>query len=103
MADLRAGGLAIVIGGKQNTPLIGRVVKLERLEQAESWVRITGQPLFFNEMPDRWLIIKAGLRMQLSNGSIVSGYALILPQHLMPIDGEDFEHDDERRKELTHG
>lgn len=103
MAELRAGGLAIVVGGKQNTPLIGRVVQLERLEQSESWVRIAGQPLFFNEMSARWLVIKPGLKMQLSNGSVVNGYALILPQHLMPIDGDAFRHEDEQQKELMHG
>lgn len=51
MAELKAGGLAIVVGGKQNTPLIGRVVELERLEQARfstlpccglKWCRVTG-------------------------------------------------------------
>jgi len=103
MAKLKPGGLALVIAGQQNAILIGHTVELVRLESAESWVRIPGQPLFFNEKPARWLVIKHGLNMNLSNGSVVTGYALIFPKHLMPIDSDDFQHEDERQKELTHG
>lgn len=103
MAELRAGALALVVGGQKNEVLIGRTVELVRLVAAESMVKIPGQPLFWNEAPARWLITKKGLRVILSNKSVLQGFALISPQHLVPIDGDDFQHEDEQQKELTHG
>lgn len=103
MAELRAGGLALVVGGHPNKVLIGRTVELVRLVATESTVKIPGQPLFWNEAPARWLISKDGLRVTLSNKSVVLGFALVEPQHLVPINGDDFKHEDEQQKELTHG
>ncbi|ELY4033976.1 hypothetical protein SMY43_002100 [Cronobacter sakazakii] len=103
MSELKPGGIALVIGGHKNTVLIGRTVELVNLVAAESWVRIPGQPLFFNEEAARWLISKPGLNTSLSNGATVQGYGLIFSTHLMPIDGEDFSKEDERQKELTNG
>lgn len=31
------------------------------------------------------------------------GWGLFPSQYLMPIDGDDFQHEDDRQKELTHG
>ncbi|WP_338524174.1 hypothetical protein VRB13_15425 [Erwinia aphidicola] len=103
MAELKAGGWALVVGGKESARLIGHTVELVSLECSNSFVRVAGQPLFFNGTSARWLIRKSGLKTALTNGSIVEGHGLVYPEHLMPIDGDDFQQEDEKRKELTNG
>lgn len=100
MAELKAGGLAIVVGGHQNRVLMGRTVELVRLVSSESMVKIPGQPLFWNEGPARWLISKDGLRVILTNKSVVLGFALVEPRHLIAIDGEGFQHEKSEQKSL---
>lgn len=103
MAELRAGGLAIVIGAGINSKcLIGHTVELVEFVSAVSWVSPAGQPKFFNPGRGRWLINKPGLTMTLSNGQKVKSFALLLPQYLMPIGDEDFSHEKESEKNLQN-
>ncbi|WP_338494143.1 hypothetical protein [Erwinia aphidicola] len=50
MAELKAGGWALVVGGKESARLIGHTVELVSLECSNSFVRVAGQPLFLMEL-----------------------------------------------------
>lgn len=89
MAELRAGGLALVI--KSTDPdQVGKVVTLIQLVSPGDFLfnrkryvsKATG-PVWLCEKPD--------------------AYVTHYPSQLMPIDGDDFQHEDERKKELTNG
>lgn len=103
MAELRAGGLAVVIGCDLNSrPIIGHTVELVELVSSHSWVRSPGNPEFYNRDKARWLINKPGLTMTLSNGKKVMSYSVLLPEHLMPIGDEDFSHEKESENQLQN-
>ena len=74
MSNLREGGLAIIIGGNQES----------------------------NGGSFRCLIHSDQLFVKLSDGTIIDDYCLCFEHHLMPIDGEDFSHEDEHQKEREH-
>lgn len=79
MAELRVGGLALVHGLKNNSDKNGKSVVLTRL--------ITDEP---DEYSTLWWEVEGD-----------SG--LFAPKNLLPISGGDFQHQDERKRELTHG
>ncbi|MFL6615984.1 MAG: hypothetical protein ACJ8LD_20000 [Pantoea agglomerans] len=99
MAELRAGGLALIINSRipEN---IGRTVKL---------IRYLGM-MKGNVMK----VSMAAWECQSASGENLKGFmptgavrharVIDCPSDwLMPIDGEDFQHEDEQQKELTHG
>ena len=88
MSELRAGGLALVI--KSVKPeLVGRAVKLIELLNP-GWLKHKGDRLFFESDGVGWLC------------EVEEGIVIFRPNQLMPIDGDDFQHEDEHQKELTH-
>ena len=94
MAELKAGGLAIVI----SSPIaknVGRVVELVEF-------RGTLKSRFTGEEGPAWKV-KTDTPMTLPNGMPSDLIGWIFSKKLMPIDGDDFQYEDERQKELTHG
>lgn len=91
MADLRAGGLALVI--KSRFPEnIGKVVRTDR------FIGIS-EPYFV----DSWQVTALS-PLSGTLGPAKEGDSMVAPVFtLMPIDGDDFQREDERQKELTHG
>lgn len=100
MSELRAGGLAIVLpclSGECEIPSewAGTCVKLIRFVKAGEGIFDCpevneGRP-FKHSNFSVWVVENGSLR-----GTVTAKY-------LMPIDGEDFSHEDERQKELTNG
>ncbi|WP_313327748.1 hypothetical protein [Enterobacter oligotrophicus] len=99
MSELRVGGLAIIVNSqlKEN---IGRTVILkeylgviigyvQKIERAAWHVESATSEVLKGILPD---------------GEIINTMTCAVPSDwLMPIDGEDFSHEDERQKELTNG
>lgn len=95
MSELRAGGLAVVINSHTREN-IGKVVKLHSF---------CGQGIGrYKDRSDMWIIkcISSKLKSQIFD--IHPGESCYCPAaYLMPIDGEDFSHEEERQKGLTNG
>lgn len=89
MAELRAGGLALVIKSV-NQELVGRVVTLVGLLNPGSFTH-KGDRHFFKSNGVGWLC------------EVEEGIVVFRPGQLMPIDGDDFSHEDERQKENVYG
>lgn len=96
MSELRAGGMAIIV--MSHTPEnIGKVVEL-----VEFIGRIDKGP--HQKRKDIWRIKPYSSSLVGHNGIIKTDRIARCPgEWLMPIDGEDFSHEDERQKELTNG
>lgn len=100
MSELRAGGLAIVLpclSGECCIPseLVGTCVRLIRFVNAGEGIfdcpeLNNGKP-FRHEHHSVWVVEYYDLR-----GTVTSKY-------LLPIDGKDFSHEDERQKEIANG
>ncbi len=92
MAELKVGGLAIIIScpwGKN----VGKVVKLIRF----LGVRKSDHT---DESGPAWEIkCESGISSDYGTFKVCGAFS----RRLMPIDGDDFQHEDERQKELTHG
>ncbi|MEQ9888858.1 hypothetical protein ABRP55_20255 [Pectobacterium zantedeschiae] len=99
MAELRVGGLAMVLpsnglSSQIHNDWVGTVVRLVRFIPAGQGVSDCielndGRP--FCHRVDTWLITDGEI-----NGTTQ-------PKYLMPIDGDDFTHEDEREKDLVNG
>lgn len=101
MAELRAGGLAIIVGGNPET--FGIVVTTEALIPNGGVIALPNGKGLRNGGSTRWLVHSDRLCLELSNGTIIDDYCLMPSRCLMPIDGDDFTHEDEREKELVNG
>lgn len=92
MAELRAGGLAIIIRSRfpEN---VGKTVRLVRFigEVHQS----TGYGIYWEVIALAGL---AGTRKRVKPGSA----GMVQSKNLMPIDGDDFSNEDERQKEWEH-
>ncbi|MDU7377866.1 MAG: hypothetical protein E7L09_05770 [Enterobacteriaceae bacterium] len=99
MAELRVGGLAIIINSRvpENIGITVRLVKHVGVVMGYM------MPAAY----DAWEIESASGRKlsgYLADGKLVSGPASTCPSKwLMPIDGDDFSHEREREKELING
>lgn len=98
MSGLRAGGLAMIIGGHPGC--IGMVVTTERLVGPNEIFLAPNGKRYRNPHGSRWLVVSDKLKQECKSLNYVYGFALVYPQHLMPIDGEDFSH--ERTEEYVH-
>lgn len=101
MAELRAGGLAIIIGGDPEAS--GTVVTTVKFVPAGVTESLPGNKKINNGGSGRWLIHSDKICVRLKDGSILDDWSLCFASHLMPIDGDEFRHEDELQKELTHG
>lgn len=91
MAELKAGGLAIVI----SSPVVknvGRVVTLMRF-----WGELESP--YTHEKAPAW-VVRADSPMLLPDGRESELEGLIYSHKLMPIDGEDFQHEQDEQKSL---
>ncbi|HFK5622963.1 TPA: hypothetical protein ACG0DO_000189 [Enterobacter cloacae] len=99
MSELRVGGMAIIVNSllKEN---IGRTVILkEYLGVIRGFVQNVERSSWFVESATEEM-----LKGILPVKQIVNTMTCSVPSDwLMPIDGEDFSHEDERQKELTNG
>lgn len=99
MAELKAGGLAIIVKSRVGEN-VGKTVILTRHLGV-----MKGNTM--NVSHDSWEVKSANgekLKGYLPDGSVVSWTCVFCPSAwLLPIDGDDFQHEDERKKELTHG
>ncbi|MCK7258070.1 hypothetical protein L8O18_06265 [Enterobacter asburiae] len=101
MSELRAGGFALVFGLKKDTDLNGKSVQLLfKVNPGEIYKSPTTDKLWMYSGDCPSWVCSGSLRPS----SIVEyGWGAFHPRNLMPIDGEDFSHEDERQKELTNG
>lgn len=100
MAELKAGGLAIFVAGPADC--IGITVEtIKLIMPGESYV--LPKCRMKNAGSSRWLIKSDRISTYLPSGSVIPDFSLAKPHWLMPIDGEDFLHEDQQQKELTHG
>lgn len=91
MAELKPGGLALII--KSRFPEnIGKTVKTEK------FIGVS-ETYYVNCWEITALSLLTGTLMPVEEGDS----AIAPAASLMPIDGDDFQHEDERHKELTHG
>lgn len=102
MSELRAGGQAIVIYSGIHDE-IGRSVELiERMNDNDRFdfpgVGLCGWEDATKEQV--WLV--SG-NVSIHEDKPTGGYSMFPAKDLMPIDGEDFSHEDERQKELLDG
>ncbi|ASC12963.1 hypothetical protein ACEQ9C_00010 [Klebsiella pneumoniae] len=96
MAELRAGGLAIII----RSPFpenVGRVVKLVACIGEKN--HQSGRGVYWEVEATAELAAElAGTPWRVKPGSA----CMVLAKNLMPIDGDDFSNEDERQKEREH-
>lgn len=100
MSKLRAGGLAIIVGGNPET--IGLVVVTEQPVEPGGIIITPCGKRFANGGSLRWLIHSKELFVKLSDGTVIDDYCLCFGHMLMPIDGGDFSNEDEHQKEREH-
>ncbi len=101
MAELKAGGNAIFIAGP--TELLGLQVDTLRYVSPEESIALPTGFRMRNAGKGRWLIHNERIFVTLGNGKVLDDYCLCPAHWLMPIDGHDFQHENEQQKELTHG
>lgn len=102
MSELKAGCKALVVGGFYRVN-DGKAVEVIGFIPNGQQFEFEGQ-LYADKPPrgDAWLIV-GDLTCQLNGDAQRMHFALIPGEYLMPIDGTDFSHEDERQKELSHG
>lgn len=105
MAELRAGGLALIVDSVSPQE-VGKCVTTTQLIPAfGSFTSPHGRPTKNNAEFAAWLVTGDVVAEMSGNGIPIwagRGWALYPPQYLMPIDGDDFTHEDEREKELVY-
>lgn len=104
MAELKAGCQAMIIGGFYRTN-DGKSVLVVGFVPNGSTFTWNGQA-YAEPVPmgDAWLISGDLVSRDGDTGEAKRlDFALMPGKYLMPIDGDDFQHEDERQKELTHG
>lgn len=104
MAELRAGCQAMIIGGFYRTN-DGKSVLVAGFVPNGSQFTWNGQ-VYAEPVPmgDAWLIVGDLVIRDGATGEAKRlDFALMPGKYLMPIDGDEFQHEDEQEKELTHG
>jgi len=110
MAELRTGGLAIIIRSSV-TEEVGKVVTcLQVVTPGSNYAppQTNGEAFCWPESyPTAWMVsgyIKTRCQWTRKKGYFwVEGWGIYTPDQLMPIDGDDFQHEKEWQKELTNG
>ena len=110
MSELRVGGLAIIIQSSIEHE-VGKVVTcLELISPGMPFVPPQTNAHTFqwpDNYPTAWMVsgdIQSECQWQRRMGTfLVNGWGIYTSDQLMPIDGEDFSHEGERQKELSHG
>lgn len=99
MAELRAGGLAIIIGLKINVNLNGKCVVLQQLvRHLDEFISPVNDCIWIHDDPrNAWIVTG-----DVTHPSGEYGWSLLSPANLIPIDGDDFSNEDEHQKEREH-
>lgn len=102
MAELKAGALAIVISSEV-TAEIGRTVTLIKRIYDGEFYRFPDGSRYSDESAskDKCWVVSGDVSVYTDGDS--GGMGIFPSWALMPIDGDDFSHEDERQKELAHG
>jgi len=101
MAELKVGGLALVFGLRKNPQANGKCVRL--------LMKVSPREVFKSPVSNKTLIHGEKTPSWICEGDIKhthlkeNGWASFDHKNLMPIDGDDFQHEDEQLKELTYG
>jgi hypothetical protein len=100
MAELKAGGLAMVIGGSPD--LYGFVLKTEKLVMpGEQFTGPDGIVSRNDIIRAKWLCTDERITVRLKDGTETDGWGLFWINHLMPIDGNAEKSEEHRQKELA--
>lgn len=99
MAELRAGGLAIIIGLKINVNLNGKRVVLQQLvRHLDEFISPVNDCIWIHDDPrNAWIVTG-----DVTHPSGEYGWSSLSPANLIPIDGDDFSNEDEHQKEREH-
>lgn len=100
MSELKAGGIAMVVGG--NPELFGMVIRTERLVMPGEAATGPDGRSALNVVRPKWMCTDARIITPLADGSLLDGWGFFWVIHLLPIDGDDFSHEVEQRRELSH-
>ena len=99
MSELRVGGMAIIVNSLLKENIWRTVILKEYLGVIRGFVQNVERSSWFVESATEEM-----LKGILPGKQIVNTMTCSVPSDwLMPIDGEDFSHEDERQKELTNG
>ncbi|HEC2625672.1 TPA: hypothetical protein R2K43_000829 [Raoultella planticola] len=100
MAELRAGGLVLVIAsGNQNE--VGKTVTLVRVVSSGEYHKFPdGSSYTMMELGQQLWVVSGDVSVYTSKPS--GGMSIFPSSHLMPIDGDDFSNEDEHQKEREH-
>ena len=104
MAELRAGGLAIIIDSIAPEDIGKCVQTVSLIPPLGRFNSPQGRPTINSSEIASWLItgeVTAKLGEE-SPAWAGKGWALYPPQYLMPIDGDDFSNEDQHQKEREH-
>lgn len=102
MAELRAGGLAIIIKSNAAPSDIGKTVTLVKLLRPGDLYESedNGELYRHSDNINAWLV-RGDCTLMCNGEAVKIGFALYAPPALLPIDGDDFQHEGERKKELS--
>lgn len=103
MAELRAGGLALVI--RSDDPYdLGKTVKLiELISTGKSAKAPSGELYSMKNGVISWAVEGDVRVIGVRQETLIHGWAMFEPMQLMPLSDGGFSHEDEQQKELTHG
>lgn len=99
MAELKAGGLALIIGLVEYSHYNGRCVTLCQLvAEGVIFQSPINERKWFQDMDgDSWIVTG-----DVTHPDGEYGWGALSPANLMPIDGEDFNHESEMENEKSH-
>lgn len=101
MSELRAGGLALIVKTYSIHDNLGRSVIVDGIIPNDKKFRSPKTNSLCENSSGEDLYMVSGDVKNPFNGE--DGWGLFGKEQLMPIDGEDFSHEDERQKELING
>lgn len=102
MSELKAGCLALVISsGNENE--VGKAVTLIRSVASGEFHQFpNGNSYAMKTSTGQSMWVVSG-EVSIYTAKPSGGMSIFPARSLMPIDGDDFDHEDERQRELTHG
>ena len=102
MAELKAGGLAIIIRSHASPCDLGKTVTLVKLLRPGDIYdpEDNGELYRHADNINAWLV-RGDCTLMCNGEAVKIGFALYSTRALLPIDGDDFQHENERKKELT--
>ena len=99
MAELRAGGMAIIIGLKRDTHLNGKCVVLQQfVKYLDEFISPVNDRIWIHDdLRNAWVVTG-----DVTHPGGEYGWGSLSPANLMPINGDDFSSEGERHKEREY-